>query len=353
MAAAPPPPLALGDLLRSPDHLLFAFEPGRAVFLPMDRAAYARSIFCDGRIQPLTRQARTVPLGPLAAATAGHAPTPAAWILHVAHCGSTLLARGLEGPDPGGPGAPLVIREPLALRQAAVARAAGDAAGDDQLRLAALSLGRRYAPATPTVIKANVPVNFAAEALLAGQPEAPVICLYFPLEAYLAAVLRSDNHRGWVTAVTTELAAPLTAEAGPLPAPDPVTRAAWLWLGQMRVYARLLQPGGPRRSLDADTLFADPAGTLTAAAALFGLPLGPDDLAAVVAGPLFRSYAKNPAAAFDEAQRQARRAQARAALGDDLARARVTVEALAAAAGRPLPDRLPAPLTGVAPPLLA
>jgi hypothetical protein len=353
MTAVPPPALALADLLRSPDQLLFAFEPGRAVFLPMDPAAYARSIFCDGRIQPLTRQARAAPLPALASATAGLAPTPAAWILHVAHCGSTLLARGLEGPDPGGPGAPLVIREPLALRQAAVARATGDPAGADQLRLAALTLGRRYAPATPTVIKANVPVNFAAEALLADQPDAPVICLYFPLEAYLAAVLRSDNHRGWVTAVTTELAAPLTAEAGPLPAPDPVARAAWLWLGQMRVYARLLEAGGPRRSLDADTLFADPAGTLAAAAALFGLPLGPDDIAAVVAGPLFRSYAKNPAAAFDETRRQARRAEARAALGDAPDRAREIVRRLVAASGRPLPERLPAPLAGTAPPLLA
>lgn len=352
MAAAPTPApaLALADLLRSPDHLLFAFEADRAVFLPMDRAAYARSIFCDGRIQPRSREARTVPLGPLAAATAGHAPAPCAWILHVAHCGSTLLARGLEGPAPGAASAPLVIREPLALRQAAVAAAAGQTG---PLRLAALTLGRRYAPAMPTVVKANVPVNFAAEALLAGQPQAPVICLYFPLEAYLAAVLRSDNHRGWVTAVTQELAGPLTAEAGPLPAPDPVSRAAWLWLGQMRVYARLLAAGGPRRSLDADTLFADPAGALSAAVALFGLDLSAADIDAVVAGPLFRSYAKNPTAAFDETQRQRRRAEALAALGDAPAHARAVVQALVAASGRPLPATLPAPLIGPAPPLLA
>lgn len=37
------------------------------------------------------------------------------WIFQMAHCGSTLLARALDDP-----GASLVLREPLSLRQTAV-----------------------------------------------------------------------------------------------------------------------------------------------------------------------------------------------------------------------------------------
>jgi len=44
--------LTIDDLFASPDHYLHSFEGDAAVFVPMDRAAYHRSIFLDGRISP-------------------------------------------------------------------------------------------------------------------------------------------------------------------------------------------------------------------------------------------------------------------------------------------------------------
>src|SRR5436305_6486131 len=106
--------LTLDDLFASPDHYLHSFEGDAAVFVSMDRAAYCRSIFLDGRISPVPGGAMRVP----AAMLAGRVPRPAptGWIFHVAHCGSTLLARALDQVQTN-----IVLREPLALRQLALA----------------------------------------------------------------------------------------------------------------------------------------------------------------------------------------------------------------------------------------
>src|SRR3954468_2412077 len=87
--------LTLDDLFASPDHYLHSFENDAALFVAMDRAAYHRSIFLDGRISP-KGGTMTLPFAMLR----GKAPRPAptGWIFHVAHCGSTLLARALDTP---------------------------------------------------------------------------------------------------------------------------------------------------------------------------------------------------------------------------------------------------------------
>src|ERR1700710_2898279 len=106
--------LTLDELFASPDHYLHSFEGEAALFVPMDRAAYHRSIFLDGRIAPAADQSMHLPVDALAAGT--RAPARTGWISHVAHCGPPLLARALDDPS-----ATLVLREPLALRQQAFA----------------------------------------------------------------------------------------------------------------------------------------------------------------------------------------------------------------------------------------
>src|SRR5438128_6215682 len=107
--------LTLDDLFVSPDHYLHSFEGDSALFVPMDRGAYHRSIFLDGRISPASDQSMHLPAAALNAGA--QAPARTGWIFHVAHCGSTLLARALDDP-----GSNLVLREPLALRQQAFGR---------------------------------------------------------------------------------------------------------------------------------------------------------------------------------------------------------------------------------------
>lgn len=311
--------LTLNDLFTTPHHFLFAFEGDRSVFLPMDRAAYERSVFCDGRIDPASRQALKVETRPLLQAAAARPVQAPGWIFHVAHCGSTLLARALEKGD-----SDLVIREPLGLRQAGVETARrGATATAPLLRLAAAMLGKRFAADAPVVVKANVPVNYAAEALMALAPDAPAICLYYPMDRYLAAVLRTDNHRKWVDSVTTELEPAIAAmTGGSLDGCDAVERAAALWRSQIDIYGRLVDAHPNAYGLDAADLFGRPVEVLEKAFALFGVPASAEHIRSVTEGPLFSAYSKNTAIAFDDEARRLREQETLARLEPDLKRAR-------------------------------
>jgi hypothetical protein len=289
-AIARPMALTLDDLFASPDHYLHSFEGDAAVFMPMDRDSYHRSIFLDGRISPAVNRTMKVPAGALLPGV----PPPAAtsWIFHVAHCGSTLLARALDRPDGN-----LVLREPLALRQLALSHNA------EVLALVMAMLSKRYRADAPTLIKANVPVNFVLPDIIAFDPQARAILLYCGLRDYLLAILRSDNHRTWLRNVTAQLAAYL----GDLSDFSDAQRAAALWLAQMRAYAAAIGAMPNARGLDAERFFAEPRGILSAAAAHLRIPITEAETDEVVQGPLFSTYSKNPEVAFDNAARLARR----------------------------------------------
>jgi hypothetical protein len=278
--------LTLADLLTSPDHYLHALDGEDAVFVPMDRAAYHRSIFLDGRISAAAAGSMRLPLGALS----GHVPQAArtGWIFHVAHCGSTLLARALDAPEHN-----LILREPLALRQVALAP------DSKRLALVAAMLGKRYRPEVPTIVKANVPVNFLLPELVALDPCAPAIFLYLDLRDYLLAILRSADHRAWLHRVTGQLAGHL----GDLAGLDDGERAAALWLAQIRAYARALGSLSHGRSLNAERFFSDPAKVLVAAAQHFAVPIDAAAAKAITHGPLFATYSKNPSLPFDNAAR--------------------------------------------------
>lgn len=297
--------LTLDDLFATPDHYLHSFEGDAAVFVPMDRAAYHRSIFLDARIAPAGAGAMRVPVAmltqgpPRAAADTG-------WIFHIAHCGSTLLARALDDPQ-----ANLVLREPLALRQTAIAL------DDARLALVTAMIAKRYRAALPTLVKANVPVNFVLPRLAQRAPQARAILLHLGLRDYLLAILRSDNHRDWLRRVTTQLAPHL----GDLTGADDARRAAALWLGQTRAFAAacVAMPGA--RVLDAERFFADPLPVLEAVAEHLRVAIDRDALARTVAGSLFATYSKNPGEAFDNDARVARRNEVERAIAPEIARA--------------------------------
>lgn len=325
--------------LSSPDAFLYACDGDAAVLVPMDRAAYYRSIFLDTRI---SRAANSVEHLPLSALVTSAGPRPA-WIFHVAHCGSTLLARALD--DPAGE---VVLREPLALREAAVGRIVG--AGDrSRLTLVAGMCGRRYGSDARALVKANVPVNFVIDDLLADDADAPVILLYFPLADYLAAILRGPNHRAWLRRVTDELRGGIAALVGRFGDSD-AERAAALWLAQLRAYAATLDRYPNTRSLDANAFFDSPHAVIVAAAALLGRPVGDAAVDAIVAGPLFATYSKNPAHPYDNATRTALREAAAPAILPELTSARAWVAARLSV--YPLPVRLTPSLVGDAPLLL-
>ncbi|MEJ6011887.1 hypothetical protein [Novosphingobium aquae] len=298
--------MTLADLVSSPDNYLHSFEGDEALFVPMDRAAYRRSIFLDARISPAGDGAMRVPLAMLAGGCGDSQPAMG-WIFHVAHCGSTLLARALEGLSDA-----LVLKEPAALRQL------GFAPDDVALDLVLAMLARRYDPDVATVVKANVPVNFLLPDIAARRPQDKAIALYWNLSDYLTAILRSDNHRQWLRGITDHFAAEIALPSG---ASDAI-RAAALWRGQAERFLALAQAMPRTATLDAALLFAEPARAVALAAAHFGLPVSPAEVGRVVNGPLFATYSKRPDVAFDNADRLARAKADSSGLGQEVVAAR-------------------------------
>jgi hypothetical protein len=302
--------LTLDDLFSSPDHYLQSFEGDSAIFVPMDRAAYHRSTFLDHRISPAANRSMRLPLAALDGD--GRRPGATGWIFHVAHCGSTLLARALDDPSLN-----LVLREPLALRQQAFA--------PDRTRLAltAAMLSKRYRTDLPTIVKSNVPVNFLLPEIVAMDPDAHAIFLYSSLNDYLLAILRSENHRGWLQRVTAQLAVYL----GDLSALSDAERCAALWLAQVRAFTAAIAVMPNARALDSEAFFAAPRPTLEAAAAHLAVPMSEAMIDSAVAGPLFATYSKNPELPFDNEARLARRAELEAPLAPELAEGQRWIEA--------------------------
>ena len=343
--------LSAQEIFETPAFFHFAFEGDRSLFLRMDREAYFRSIFLDGRIQATNPDPIRLATAPLARwrGEVGFPSKRVNWIFHTAHCGSTLLARALDRL-----GASLVLREPISLRQLGVWRAMlkdHDLAWwDAKLELTVAQLGKRYQPHLPVIVKANVPVNFILPRIMALDPGTSAILLYYPLRQYLLAVLRTETHRQWVNRVTDEMRPALVAVVGDLEGLDTVERAAALWLAQLRAFAAVLDAFPGARSLSAETLFVAPRDAISAAAALFDVALDDFELDAIIGSSLFTNDAKDPTRQFDRRARQMQVLLLESTLERELERAREWVERKLALL--PLSEKLPRPLTGASPPLL-
>ena len=330
-------------ILRNPDLFLQSFEERDAVFFEMDREAYFRSIFTDRRISPKNPVPQRMPIAELLSATAKVEPAPVRYIFHIAHCGSTLLARALDLKEQN-----LVCREPFALRQLGVKAARGEESAQ-LVRLARTMLGRRYNPAGPVIVKANVPVNFMIPALMDPAPDQRAILLYYALDDYLLAILRSAMHRGWVQHVSDELRPGIAARTGPRTVDESVAvMAARLWLTQMLQFNQALSAYPNGKSLGAEDLFERPKEAIAAAFTHFGQTQSEAAIDAIVASDLFTRYSKDPRHQFDNAQRVERRAKLKIELAGELDEAR----AWATARAHALPARLSKPLLGEGPSLL-
>jgi hypothetical protein len=292
------------DLHASPDLYLHSFQGNEALLVPMDRAAYHRSIFLDRRISPAAdRPVRTV-TRLLSASLPPRLQTN--WIFHVAHCGSTLLARALDQLQTN-----LVLREPLALRQLALDFDA------ERLSIAAALLSRRYERRLPTIVKANVPVNFLLPKLIELDPQARAIFLFLDLNDYLFAILRSEGNRGWLRNVTAQLG-PHLGDLGSLSDGE---RAAALWQAQIEAFAAAVSRMPFARALNGESFFAAPAHFVRLAADHLDVPMDDGAIAKVVAGPLFATYSKNPELAFDNERRISGRAELARLLAPEIEKA--------------------------------
>jgi len=335
----------IAAIFQDPRLMLFGLDSEVARFVPMTRESYARSIFFDRRLQPAGPQFTQVPLQSLLSHLdeTGFVPPRIRFIHHFAHSGSTLLARALE--QPGN----LIIREPAHLRQLGVSAGAGvlEEVPPRLHALLALSLtmlGKRFSQDSTVIVKGNVPISLLAETIAVADPGQPAILLYFPLEDYCAAVLRTPGHQSWVERVTHDIALnrdPLIGDIGGLTAAE---KAAALWYSMIKRFERLLARHPNMRSLDANQLFDRPAETIAAASDLLGAGVDAQCAEAVAKGPLLSSYSKNPSLPFDNSVRRQLSEEAKSVLADELLVARRWVEKRTA--GGDVPEVLDRPLIG-------
>lgn len=337
-------------LFQRPDLYLLEFEGPKALFVRMSRETYLRSIFTDRqRIVVASERTSSVPVSDLVSFYESQvlAQPKLGYIFHVAHAGSTLLARALDYTSQV-----LVYREPYALRQLAVESTLLSVGAYQErnwyrrLELVTGLLGRTYQGSQSAIIKANVPVNFILPQLMNLNPDSCGILLYARLRNYLLSVLKTPDHQRWVVGVARELASgirriePLAGVAAEtLP---PAQAAACLWLAQMLSFGHLVQSTNRVRTLDCELLFERPADTLAASFELFGVEIATEKVRSIVSGELFSHHAKIPGLRFDNSARKAELDRLAESLGDHVDEGLTWVADVMGS--RYVPDVLPAPL---------
>jgi len=306
------PDFSPDHFFRRPDIYLLEFTAKGGNLVPMTRDCYQKSIFTDrGRIVPASPDGWEIGMIDLLQGyeTQDLEQPELGFVFHIAHCGSTLLARALDIAD-----RTLVYREPFTLRQLAVDASwkrggpKNEKIWQRQLRLTTGLLGRTYSPVQNVIVKTNVPVNFIIPQLMGLADGNRGLLLYAGLERYLLSVLKSPAHQKWVMNVLSHVAEGVR-ETDPLgdvlmEGITPPQAAASLWLAQMYRFANALADDSRLRSLDCEDLFLRPAETVTAAFKHFGTRVSGDEVASIVSSELFSHHAKNPVRTFDAKTRE-------------------------------------------------
>jgi len=314
-------------LSRSPDSLWQEIDlvNRRALVVKFDEEGYRRASFLDHRAFIRNTEAVWLPLDRLLREAAALPPQPAPHaIFHVSHCGSTLVSR-LLAELPGS----LPVREPLVPLALAVERrnldrpeSRLDGAGWDKLFDAALRLlSRSYRPGQRAVIKFTSACSNLAAPMLQGNEESRALLLHTDLETWLTVMLRNENVRENGRFYAPDWLKDMYALTGRrdlrLAALCDAQQFALNWLAGMMQLERLVQQY-PRRArrCDFELFLAEPAVGLTDVGSFFGLDTAGGG--AIAAGPLLKSYAKNPAKPFDRTRRDQELKDAQQRVGTEI-----------------------------------
>lgn len=282
----------------------------------------------------------------VAAALRDAEPGPLHFVFHSAFCGSTMLTRALDISGVSmGLSEPVILNDVVGYRRRGAPPGAVARLADAATRL----LARPFGEGEAVVVKPSNIVNPLAELLLALRERSRAVFLHAPLEAFLISVTRKGLAcRLWVRELAEgylveQYLSQLGITANDLLRQTDLQVAAVGWLAQHARFGALAEKLGPQRlrSLDVDRLTADPAGTIDAVAAHFGLAPGADRIAAIAGGPAFSRHSKS-GESYSADARADDYAAARAAHGEEIGQVLAWAEAVAANAGIAMES--PAPL---------
>jgi hypothetical protein len=303
-------------------------------FLRLTREGHRSVTFLADEYIPAETPRLVLRRGEVAAAAGP--PAPLHFIFHSAYCCSTLLARAMdiEGTSMG-------LKEPLILNDITGWRRRGA----DPPQLAAILdtvlalLAQPFAPGEAVVVKPSNVLNSLAPALLGLRPGSNAILLHAPLPDFLRSIAKKGLWgRRWVRELFIGQLRDGIVDLGLgeqhyLDLTDLQVAAAG-WLAQQAVFSELIDRFGPTRvrALDSETLMARPAEVMARSSGLFGLGLGEEGIANLLAGPAFTTHSKSNAG-FSAADRLAEQRDAAATHADEIEKVAVWAEAVAGAAG--------------------
>ncbi len=169
----------------------FNTQAGEATLVRLEESSYRQTAFLDQRLLPLAHAQEQLALLALrdGLRDAPPAPSLAACIFHLGHCGSTLLSRALAASP-----RVLPLREPLTLRQLSAALHAAPAgqpppAWPGLLDMVLTAHARVFQPGQRAMLKATSTCNNLIAPTLQARPHCPAILMYVRLEDYLAGML--------------------------------------------------------------------------------------------------------------------------------------------------------------------
>lgn len=286
-------PAEIAAIVADPSWLAYRYDvrADELHFLWLPRDAHRSVAFLSDAELAAKAPRRIVPRQ--IAAEAAHAAAPLHLILHSGLAGSTLLARALDEE-----GAVMTLKEPPILTDLIGHRLNGAPHVPAPVLLGQVMalLARPFAPGEAVALKMNSVGNLLGPEILAARPDTRALCLHAPLPLFLASLAGRGvpgrlGGRKMFIGLRNSGAAEFGYSEKELFELVDLQLGALAWLAVHRVLADMARrPGPPRvRSTDSERLIADPAPTLKAIAAHFGVGL---DVAALVAGPRLRTHAK-------------------------------------------------------------
>lgn len=276
-------------------------------------AAQAAASFLDQRALAPNTEGAWFPWADFASAAARLPDSAPAYILHLGHCGSTLLSRLVEAAT-----GRRALREPLPLRTFAIDAAdAHDGAAflSPEERRTRLALFERAFARGGAIVKATSICNDLAADL---SPRAPVAFVYMKPETYLAAMLGGANAqtdlRGFAQMRFRRLKSRVP-ELRPLASLSASELAALCWLTEASAIAGMSRDVF---AVDFDAFLASQPETLARLCAHLGAPAAVEKVQGALAGGVMKRYAKATEHAYDAETRAAGLTEARARFAPEI-----------------------------------
>jgi hypothetical protein len=315
-------------------------------FVHADRDDHRAVTFLDDELFRRSGDSRQVPVQELVPVAQALPANPCHFIFHSAFCCSTLLARALDVP-----GKSMGLKEPLVLNDLVqAAMAAGEPGVPNSSALAPILslLARPFAAGETVIVKPSNAANPLIEQIMGARPASKALLLSSELPDFLRSVAKKAlwgriwARRSIVAVNRWPHFQPGFSEAERWEHSD-LQVAALLWLDHRAQFSALAgQLGGRVASMDSTILLNDPSRALRAVGDFFELGFSPEEIAAIVGGPVFAKNSKRQDEDFNAQRRRDEHAAIGDALAEEIAMVAKWADSVADFAG--IPKQLPQPL---------